>query len=149
MSCALCDRLHAPDPAPLVRLAAFEHSTAFLHDQQGCRGWCVLILNRHIEHLGDLPEATQTALFAEVARVAKAIRAVFPDTGAGGGPPRLNYECLGNQTPHVHWHVIPRHADDPDPRRPVWGWKPERLCGTMPAMERATLAHRLRNSLLS
>jgi diadenosine tetraphosphate (Ap4A) HIT family hydrolase len=35
-------------------------------------------------------------------------------------PVRLNYACLGNLTTHVHWHVIPRHADDPEPLHPIW-----------------------------
>lgn len=33
---------------------------------------------------------------------------------------KINYELLGNQLPHVHWHVIPRLANDPDPLEPVW-----------------------------
>jgi diadenosine tetraphosphate (Ap4A) HIT family hydrolase len=32
----------------------------------------------------------------------------------------MNYELLGNQVPHIHWHLIPRLATDPDPRWPVW-----------------------------
>ena len=147
MGCPLCDRLKSPDPAPLVRIAAFRQSTAFLNDQQGCAGWCVLVLNRHVEHLDELPEEAQVALFAEVSGVARAIRAVHATTGAGGGPPRINYECLGNQTAHVHWHVIPRHADDPEPRKPVWGWPEERLAGSMTRAERVALAAKIRGAL--
>jgi diadenosine tetraphosphate (Ap4A) HIT family hydrolase len=35
-------------------------------------------------------------------------------------PLKLNYECLGNQEPHVHWHVFPRYAEDPLRLAPVW-----------------------------
>ena len=35
-------------------------------------------------------------------------------------PHKLNYELLGNLVPHLHWHVFPRSAADPDRRRPVW-----------------------------
>ena len=35
-------------------------------------------------------------------------------------PHKLNCELLGNQVPHLHWHVFPRYADDPDTLRPVW-----------------------------
>ena len=35
-------------------------------------------------------------------------------------PLKLNYECLGNQEPHVHWHVFPRYAEDPMRLAPVW-----------------------------
>jgi diadenosine tetraphosphate (Ap4A) HIT family hydrolase len=27
---------------------------------------------------------------------------------------------LGNQIAHIHWHLIPRPADDPAPREAVW-----------------------------
>jgi diadenosine tetraphosphate (Ap4A) HIT family hydrolase len=32
----------------------------------------------------------------------------------------MNYELLGNAIAHIHWHLIPRRADDPAPRSPVW-----------------------------
>ncbi len=35
-------------------------------------------------------------------------------------PLKLNYECLGNQEPHVHWHIFPRYVDDPMRLVPVW-----------------------------
>jgi diadenosine tetraphosphate (Ap4A) HIT family hydrolase len=35
-------------------------------------------------------------------------------------PQKLNYECLGNQEPHVHWHIFPRYLDDPMRFAPVW-----------------------------
>ena len=35
-------------------------------------------------------------------------------------PHKLNYELLGNQVPHLHWHLFPRHANDPEPLAPVW-----------------------------
>src|SRR2546422_1234265 len=42
---------------------------------------------------------------------------------------KINYELLGNQLPHIHWHIIPRLADDPSPREAVWTVKhdPKRL----------------------
>jgi diadenosine tetraphosphate (Ap4A) HIT family hydrolase len=32
----------------------------------------------------------------------------------------MNCESLGNQVPHVHWHLFPRSANDPDTLKPVW-----------------------------
>jgi diadenosine tetraphosphate (Ap4A) HIT family hydrolase len=35
-------------------------------------------------------------------------------------PKKLNYELLGNGEPHLHWHIFPRHSDDPEPKKPIW-----------------------------
>lgn len=36
------------------------------------------------------------------------------------GPDKINVASLGNQVPHLHWHVIPRFADDAHFPDPVW-----------------------------
>jgi diadenosine tetraphosphate (Ap4A) HIT family hydrolase len=33
----------------------------------------------------------------------------------------MNLASLGNQTPHLHWHLIPRFTDDSHFPQPVWG----------------------------
>jgi diadenosine tetraphosphate (Ap4A) HIT family hydrolase len=141
-ACVMCEAV-AGRAAHLARLADLGECVAFLNDQQGCRGWCVLVLRTHEEHLGGLSAERQRRVFGEVSLVAGAIREVFATSGRGGGPPRINYECLGNVTAHVHWHVIPRHADDPAPGAPVWGWEASRLRGAMSPEARATLAAEL------
>jgi len=49
----------------------------------------------------------------EVNLVAKTLAQVFDAK-------KINYELLGNQLPHIHWHVIPRLAGDQAPLEPVW-----------------------------
>jgi len=141
MGCELCHRLvrARSDQDPSL-IADLDECSAVLCDNQGSRGWCVLILKRHVEHLDELDVACQQRVFGDVARIGAAIRRVF-------GPVRLNYECLGNQVPHVHWHIIPRHADDPTPRQTVWGWTPGALQGSMTDDARAILITRLRAAL--
>lgn len=128
-------------------IAALTHTFVVLGSNQGLPGWCVLILREHREHLSDLPREEQLAIFDEVSRVAGAIRAVFATSGINGGPPRINYECLGNQVNHIHWHVIPRHASDPDPKNAVWGIPAELLKGSMSDDEKRSLVERLRGAL--
>jgi diadenosine tetraphosphate (Ap4A) HIT family hydrolase len=120
----------------------------------------VLLLKDHAEHLADLPPDRQRRVWDDVMAAAAAIRAEFPAEGAGGagcgggggggggGALRINYECLGNLVAHVHWHVIPRHAGDPEPTRPVWGWTPEKLRGAAGDAERRELAAGLRRRIL-
>jgi diadenosine tetraphosphate (Ap4A) HIT family hydrolase len=53
-------------------------------------------------------------------RAAKAVHETF-------APWKLNYACYGNAEPHVHWHIVPRYADDPnldgDPWRARRAWR--------------------------
>ncbi len=148
MSCELCEKIReiraGKHPLALVELS---ETYAVLGDNQGCPGWCVLLLKEHVEHLGLLSIERQQRVFGDVARVAAAIRREFATTGLDGKPPRINYECLGNVAAHVHWHVVPRHANDPTPRATVWGWTPEALRGTITPDERTQLAARLRAAI--
>jgi len=121
MSCPLCTTLETRTGNPRF-VADLARSAVFLGERQNPRGWCVLVLRDHSEHLAELPIAVQTEVFGEVALVAATIRRVFTPSGTPALSLRINYECLGNQVAHVHWHVIPRHADDPDPRNTVWNW---------------------------
>jgi diadenosine tetraphosphate (Ap4A) HIT family hydrolase len=67
-------------------------------------------------------------------------------------PRKLNYELLGNQVPHLHWHLFPRYPQDPEALKPVWlaldradrdEQERERLrTGPMPRHETALLLRR-------
>lgn len=144
-ACPACRRLASigradSDWAPYF-IAELQETAVYLHEHQRYEGWCVLFLKEHAEHLADLPVERQSRIFADVARVAGAVRAAF-------NPRRINYECLGNQLAHVHWHVIPRYAApaDPDPTETVWvrpaaernaGVSPERAANLIEQLRRA------------
>lgn len=76
-------------------------------------GFCRVILNAHVKEMTDLPGAQRSELMAAVFAVEDAVREVLR-------PDKINLASLGNMTPHLHWHVIPRHADDRHFPRPVW-----------------------------
>lgn len=94
-------------------IADFGLTQAYLHDDQFFPGWTVLVLTRHATELFDLTKEERSGLIEEVAEVALALTMAFE-------PVKINYELLGNQLPHIHWHIIPRLADDPAPREAVW-----------------------------
>ena len=112
--CVGCDRVAritaGRDPEFVATLA---ESHVVLADEQRYRGYAILFAKEHVEHLAALPLDRQLRLWEEVDRVAQAIRRSV-------APVRINYACLGNLVTHVHWHVIPRHADDPEPLHPIW-----------------------------
>jgi diadenosine tetraphosphate (Ap4A) HIT family hydrolase len=140
--CPACDRLTRARPGddPFF-LATLRESVVILHKHQKYEGWCTLWLRDHHEHLGRLSRERQLALSQDVADVAAAMHAAFD-------PIRINYECLGNVVAHVHWHLIPRRATDPDPRATVWvrasdetdcGYTPEQCERLVAALKRAGL----------
>jgi diadenosine tetraphosphate (Ap4A) HIT family hydrolase len=100
-------------PSAANRIADCGVSTAYLHDDQFFPGWTVLVLNRHATELFELAGPERAALMDEVARVARVLADEFAAV-------KMNYALLGNQLPHIHWHLIPRRADDPAPRDSVW-----------------------------
>jgi len=94
-------------------IADFGLSQAYLFDDQFFPGWTVLVLKRHATELFDLTKDERSLLIEEVSEVALALTMAFE-------PMKINYELLGNQLPHIHWHIIPRLTDDPAPREAVW-----------------------------
>lgn len=113
--CALIERCRAGSfPDLIVELA---HSFVILGDAQFYRGYCVVLAKRHVNELHLMEPAEARALFDELVAVGGAIAAVTQ-------PLKLNYECLGNIEPHVHWHIFPRYAADALRAAPVWA-RPE------------------------
>jgi len=100
-------------PAPDHRIGDLGVTEAYLHDDQFFPGWVVLKLKRHATELFELDAGERGRMMDEVARVAAALHTLF-------APRKINYECLGNQIAHMHWHVVPRLPDDPAPRDAVW-----------------------------
>jgi diadenosine tetraphosphate (Ap4A) HIT family hydrolase len=100
-------------PADGQRIADCGMSIAYLHDDQFFPGWTFLVLKRHATELWQLDPTERAQLTEDITRVAGAVATAF-------GAVKMNYELLGNQIAHIHWHLIPRRADDPAPRQPVW-----------------------------
>jgi len=88
-------------------------SKVYLHEDQFFPGWTVVVFKRHATELFHLAPTERIQLMEEVNRVAKTLAQVYEAK-------KINYELLGNQLPHIHWHVIPRLASDPAPLEPVW-----------------------------
>lgn len=88
-------------------------------------GFCRVILNRHIKEMSDLEIHERERLMAVVFAVEQAVRDIMH-------PDKINLASLGNKTPHLHWHVIPRYAHDRHFPDPIWS-----------ASRRETLPHPL------
>jgi diadenosine tetraphosphate (Ap4A) HIT family hydrolase len=83
-------------------------------DEPEYPGYCRVILNQHVREMTDLDAHAIARLMGVVLAVEDAQRAVL-------APLKINLASFGNMTPHLHWHVIPRWADDAHFPQPVWG----------------------------
>ena len=90
-----------------------------LADEPDYPGFLRVILNAHMKEMTDLSPADQVKLMCVVWEAEAALREVMQ-------PDKINLASLGNVVPHLHWHVIPRFADDPHFPNPVWGQKSAR-----------------------
>lgn len=114
--CIFCKIL--ADEIPSNRVHEDEHTIAFMDLFPLAPGHTLLIPRDHHEFLTDMPDETMAAVGRVLPRLA---RAVMKATGAEGfNVYQTNGECAGQQVPHVHYHVIPRAADDGIGYR----WKP-------------------------
>jgi diadenosine tetraphosphate (Ap4A) HIT family hydrolase len=112
-NCPFCKKLVDPEGWPAGDIVwRFPHSVAILGTWQQYTGYCVLVSRDHATELSQLGPR-RAAFLNEMAVLAEAIEACFR-------PHKLNYELLGNQVPHLHWHLFPRSLTDPDHKRPVW-----------------------------
>ncbi|SDY01123.1 Diadenosine tetraphosphate (Ap4A) hydrolase [Collimonas sp. OK242] len=76
-------------------------------------GFCRVIWHRHVKEMTDLSTADRALFMDAVWIVETAVRNIML-------PEKINLACLGNMTPHLHWHVIPRYLDDAHFPSPVW-----------------------------
>jgi diadenosine tetraphosphate (Ap4A) HIT family hydrolase len=99
-------------------------------DEPDYPGFLRVILKRHAREMSDLEPAERDGLMAVVFAVEAAVRETMQ-------PDKMNLASLGNMTPHVHWHVIPRYADDRHFPGPVWAQPRRERSPSPPREERA------------
>jgi diadenosine tetraphosphate (Ap4A) HIT family hydrolase len=100
-----------------------------------------LVLKRHAAELSDLTAAERHRAVDLLVIVEQVLR-------EGLQPTKINLASLGNQVPHLHWHVIARFGGDSHFPQPVWA-APQRpadtvalqtLAAALPAVDAALAA---------
>lgn len=94
-------------------------------------GFCRVVWNAHVREMTDLADADRDDFMRAVFAVETALRDALK-------PLKVNLASLGNLTPHLHWHVIPRYATDPAFPRPIWA-PPLRAAAATASQEAAAL----------
>lgn len=91
-----------------------EQFRVVLVDDAAFPGFCRVIWREHVREMTDLSVLQRILLMDAVWHTEAVIREVML-------PDKVNVASLGNVVPHLHWHVIPRYADDACFPDPVWG----------------------------
>lgn len=112
--CLICSRIESikkqENPYFVKEL---ETGYVVLGDFQFYKGYTLFLSKVHVNELHELDEELRVKFLEEMALVAEAVYKSFQ-------PLKLNYELLGNGDSHLHWHIFPRHKDDPNPKSPIW-----------------------------
>jgi diadenosine tetraphosphate (Ap4A) HIT family hydrolase len=115
---------------------ANEWLRVMLVDEANYPGYVRVVWNEHVREMTELDNEQRQRLMKTVFAVESAQREVL-------APLKINLASLGNMTPHLHWHVIARFADDLHFPQPVWG-KPQRTADDQTLQVRRELIGRLR-----
>lgn len=91
-----------------------KHLRVVLVDESDYPGFCRVIWNAHVKEMTDLDAADRAHLMSLVFEVESLLRELL-------NPTKINLVSLGNMTPHLHWHVVPRWGDDPHFPGSIWG----------------------------
>jgi diadenosine tetraphosphate (Ap4A) HIT family hydrolase len=105
--CELCEL------AASAKVVANEKFAVILADDANYPGFARVIWNEHVREMSDLADEDRLLVNDAVWKLEQAVREVMQ-------PLKVNVASLGNVVPHLHWHVIPRFADDAHFPAPVW-----------------------------
>jgi diadenosine tetraphosphate (Ap4A) HIT family hydrolase len=95
-----------------ARIFEGQYVDGYLQSAQMQTGYSLAIWKgRHIVEPTELTDEEAAGYWLETLRVARAIIAIYQ-------PLKLNYETLGNTSPHLHTHLLPRYVEDPRPGQP-------------------------------
>jgi diadenosine tetraphosphate (Ap4A) HIT family hydrolase len=108
MSCPLCE----PTPHEILWLDDF--CRVVLLNDEDYPAYCRVELLEHIKEMTDLPPQDRARMMKVVFAVETALREAL-------NPDKINLASLGNKTPHIHWHVIPRFEHDKHFPNSHWG----------------------------
>ena len=98
-------------------------------------GFCRVIWHHHIAEMSALNHAQRNLLMRVVVGVEEIVASAMK-------PLKINLASLGNQVPHLHWHIVPRYEDDPYFPDSIWSEK-HRDTNEVVALKRQAMAELL------
>ena len=103
-TCAYCNE------GPLVekfgiKIVELSASKVYLFKEQSHLGRVIVASKYHVSELIDLPRRERQEFMDDVAKVASVLRKLFK-------PKKINYGAYGDTGCHLHFHLVPKYADD-------------------------------------
>ena len=89
------------------------HFRVILVNDQNIRGYLRLELIEHVKEIHHLTPAIQSEMYKIMNIIENIVTDVY-------NPDKINLASLGNKTPHIHWHIIPRFTNDNFFPQSIW-----------------------------
>ena len=104
MNCAYCAEGALVD-AFGIKILDLAASRVYLFREQSHRGRVIVASKHHVSELVDLSPKDRRAFLDDVAAVAEVLHGLFK-------PQKVNYGAYGDTGHHLHFHLVPKYADD-------------------------------------
>ena len=88
-----------------IKITELGASKVYLFREQSHRGRVIVASRHHVSEMIDLDRRERQAFMDDVAKVASALRTLFH-------PTKINYGAYGDTGCHLHFHLVPKYADD-------------------------------------
>lgn len=102
-----------------IKICELEATKVYLFKEQSHKGRVIVASKYHVSEITALTDAERNLFFAEVDKVAKALHRLF-------GPTKVNYGAYGDTGHHLHFHLVPKYADDDFEWGGVFAMNPKR-----------------------
>ena len=88
-----------------IKITELGASKVYLFKEQSHRGRVIVASKHHVSEMIDLDRRERQAFMDDVAKVATALRKLFH-------PKKINYGAYGDTGCHLHFHLVPKYAED-------------------------------------
>ena len=102
-----------------LKICELQATKVYLFKEQSHRGRVIVASKLHVSEITALTDDERNLFFAEVDRVARAVHKLFK-------PTKVNYGAYGDTGHHLHFHLVPKYANDEFEWGGVFAMNPKR-----------------------
>ena len=100
MNCVICEKLkNHYNGICSSSIYEFDNSLVVLGEHQFYKYYCMVLAKECVREVHHLPAKLRNNLMEEVFSVGAFLE-------EWTGCKKINYSCLGNAVPHIHWHIF-------------------------------------------